>query len=61
MKTASGSCLLTNVTHRQVSMLEDALAVRKPDGWVFPEALVLLRASINNPTLQPVVRNKETP
>lgn len=47
MRTAAGTCLLTNVTHRQVDDLEEALAVRVPSGWAFPEALVHLRDSIN--------------
>lgn len=47
MRTAAGSCLMTNVTHEQVDKLEEALAVRVPTGWSFPEALVVLRDSID--------------
>lgn len=47
MRAAKGSCLMTNVSHEQVDKLEQCLGVSTPQGWAIPEALVMLRDSID--------------
>lgn len=56
MRTASGDCLLTNVTHKQLDVLEQTLTTFTAQGWVIPLGLVLLRQSLQ---AQPQPTDKE--
>lgn len=45
MKTASGDCLLTNISNEQIAKLEQIFAVMTPKGWAVPEWLLNISMS----------------